>query len=111
MTTIRKIKVQPPPDGIVWIEDYTSEDGSVLIPGIASRLGISHSTYRKWRMRGEGPASFVLGKKVAARIEAIEAYLASLEQAALDAAQVAAERAAHDVRPAELRHTRTSVAA
>ncbi|MER5461600.1 hypothetical protein ABT010_13120 [Streptomyces sp. NPDC002668] len=103
MTTTRKIKVQPPPDGIVWIEDYTSEDGSVHIPGIATRLGISHSTYRKWRMRNEGPASFYIGKKVAARIADVAAYLAGLHRAAVEEAQAVAAEAAHDSRPAELR--------
>lgn len=102
----RKIKVQPPPDGIVWIEDYRSEDGSVLIPGIATRLGISHSTYRKWRMRDQGPVTFPIGKKVAARIDAIEAYLAGLHQAAIEEARAASEQAAHDSRPAEIRTTR-----
>jgi 3-methyladenine DNA glycosylase Mpg len=101
----RKRKVQPPPNGFVWAQDYCSEDGSVVIPGIATRLGISHSTYRKWRMRDQGPATVIVGKKVAARIEAIEAYLAGLEQAALDAAQAESEAAEHDSRPAELRHT------
>ncbi|MEU4502600.1 hypothetical protein PXH67_06520 [Streptomyces sp. P8-A8] len=106
MNQNRKLTVQPPPDGIVWIEDYQAPDGSV-VPGIASRLGISPSTYRKWRMRGEGPLAFVIGKKVAARIESIEAYLAGLEEAAVEAAQAAASAAEYDMRPAEPRQFRT----
>lgn len=65
-----------PPDGFVFIDD--SPKG----PGIASRLGITPGTYRKWRMAGKGPETFKLGKHVAARIEAVDAYVASLEQAA-----------------------------
>lgn len=107
MTQTRKLKVQPPPDGIVWIEDYESEDGSI-VPGIARRLGLSPSTYRKWRMRDKGPTTFHIGKKVAARVEAIEAYLAGLEQAAVEAAQAVAEQAAHDMRPPEVRTHRAS---
>lgn len=103
MSTTRKLRIQPPPAGFVWIEDYRREDGTVL-PGIAARLGISPSTYRKWRMRDEGPPTVVLGKKVAARIEAIEQYLVDLEQAAIEEAQRATEQAAHDMRPVELRN-------
>lgn len=66
-----------PPPGCVFVKD--TEAG----PGIASRLGIEPSTYRKWRMRGEGPKTFFLGKRVVARIEAVEAYITAQEQAAL----------------------------
>lgn len=93
MPTNRELRVQPPPDGIVWIEDYKDPDtDEVLITGIATRLGISHSTYRKWRMRKQGPTTFVIGKKVAARIDAIEAYLAGLHQAAIEEAEAARDR-------------------
>lgn len=104
MPTTRKLRIQPPPPaGFVWIEDYHREDGTVLV-GIATRLGISPSTYKKWRMRDQGPPTIrVGGKKVAARIEAIEQYLTRLEQAAIEEAQRATEQAAHDMRPAELR--------
>ncbi|MDQ0842465.1 hypothetical protein [Streptomyces sp. V1I6] len=102
MPTTRKLRIQPPPAGFVWIEDYHREDGTVLA-GIATRLGITPSTYKKWRMRDQGPPTVVLGKKVAARIEAIEQYLTGLEQAAIEEAQRATEQAAHDMRPAELR--------
>lgn len=105
MTTIQKRKVQPPPPGIVWARDYRSEDGTVHIPGIATRLGISYATYRKWRMRDQGPVTFPLGQRVAARIEDIEAYLAGLHRAAVEGARAASEQAAHDSRPAELRTT------
>lgn len=106
MPNTRKLKIQPPPTGFAWIEDYRSEDGSIEIPGIATRLGISPSTYKKWRMRDQGPPAVVIGKKVAARIEAIEQYLTDLEQAAIGEAQRAAEQAAHDMRPAEHRTPR-----
>ena len=99
----RKLAVQPPPPGFVWIEDYRTDDGTVHIPGIASRLGISPSTYRKWRMRDEGPDTVRIGKKIAARVTAIEDWLRSLEQAATE--ERAASRAVieHDMRPAEPR--------
>ncbi|MGW2594840.1 helix-turn-helix transcriptional regulator [Streptomyces sp. NPDC001515] len=99
----RKLAVQPPPSGFVWIEDYRTGDGSVHIPGIASRLGISPSTYRKWRMRDEGPDTVRIGKKIAARITAIEDWLRSLERAATQ--ERAASRAVieHSMRPAEPR--------
>lgn len=106
MTKHRKRKVQPPPPGIVWARDYRSEDGKVFIAGIATRLGISYETYRKWRMRDQGPVTFPLGQKVAARIEDVEAYLASLHRAAVEEAQAAREEAEHDSRPAEIRATR-----
>jgi transposase-like protein len=104
----RKLTVQAPPPGIVWIEDYRSDDGSVVIPGIASRLGISPSTYRKWRMRDEGPDSFLIGKKVAARITAIEAWLHGLEQAANEERAAIRAEAEHDMRPAEPRQYRSN---
>ncbi|MFE9949354.1 hypothetical protein ACFYRJ_17685 [Streptomyces sp. NPDC005531] len=104
----RKLTVQAPPPGIVWIEDYRSEDGSVVTPGIASRLGISPSTYRKWRMRDEGPDSFLIGKKVAARVTAIEAWLHGLEQAATEERAATRASTAHDMRPAETRQYRAS---
>lgn len=103
MTATRKLRIQPPPAGFVWIADYRQDDGTVL-PGIATRLGITPSTYRKWCMRNEGPPIVRIGgKKIAARIEAIEQYLAGLEKAAIDEAQRATEQAAHNMRPAELR--------
>jgi phage antirepressor YoqD-like protein len=108
VTENRKLRIQAPPPGFVWIEDYRGEDGSVLIPGIASRLGITPSTYRKWRMRDQGPPTVLIGKKVAARVETIENYLRSLEESAVAEAQEAAEIAARDMRPAESRFSRAA---
>jgi hypothetical protein len=96
-------KVQAPPAGIVWIKDYSSRDGSVLIPGIATRLGISPSTYRKWRMRNEGPVTFIIGKKVAARIDAVESFLLNLHETAVREVAQRAEDAASCGRPPEPR--------
>ena len=103
MSETRKLRIQPPPNGFVWIEDYRADDGSAVLPGIARRLGISSSTYRKWRMRGEGPPTVVIGKKVAARIESIENYLRGLERLAQMVNAAEAEASAHDMRPAESR--------
>lgn len=66
-----------PPPGLLYIED--SPDGT---PGIATRCGIKYGTYRKWRMAGKGPQTFILGGRVVARVEAVDAYIAGLEQAA-----------------------------
>lgn len=66
-----------PPPGLLWIE------GTEAGPGIASRLGITPSTYRKWRIAGKGPHAFVLGKRVVARVESVDAYIAELECRAL----------------------------
>lgn len=82
MTPTRKRAAQKPPEGIVFGDDYEADDGTV-IAGIASRLGITYSTWRKWRMAGKGPDAFLLGKRVAARIEVIDAWIAEQEQAAL----------------------------
>lgn len=92
---------QKPPPGFVFIEDYVDDEGTVT-PGIATRLGITVSTYRKWRMAGKGPASFRHGKRVMARESVVEAWLAGLGQdvGATDGA------AAHDARPPEPRGPR-----
>lgn len=87
---------QKPPPGFIFIADYVDDDGTVL-PGIASRLGITVSTYRKWCMAGKGPETLRLGKRVMARVDAVDRYLNGLEQAA---------REPHDnpeMRPAEPR--------
>ncbi len=86
------------PPGFLFLDDYTDEDGTVT-PGVASRLGISVSTYKKWRLAGKGPAMFRHGKRLVARVEVVEAYLAGIGQDA-GAPDEAAE---HDARPAEAR--------
>lgn len=90
---------QKPPPGTVFIEDYEDDTGTVH-PGIASRLGITPSTFRKWRMAGKGPVCFLLGKRVAAHIEDIDAYIDGLKKAA--------QTPAHDCRPPEPRRPRRS---
>ncbi|MGW2113702.1 helix-turn-helix transcriptional regulator [Streptomyces zhihengii] len=96
--------VPAPPQGLAWAQDWVSPDGKTRIPGIATRLGITYNTYRKWRMRGEGPPAIKVGnKRVAASIRAIEKWLADQEQAVIDEAERAAGIARHDMRPAELR--------
>lgn len=77
------MKTTPPPPGLVYAEDTRDESGARIL-GIASRLGITYGTYRKWRMAGKGPDTFYLGKRVVARIEAVEAYIAEQERAALE---------------------------
>lgn len=84
---------QKPPPGFCFAQDSEDNDGNV-VPGIATRLGITYSTYRKWRMAGKGPETVPLGKRVAARIAAVEDYLDHL-------APVTADRS--ESRPAEPR--------
>ncbi|KIZ16905.1 hypothetical protein [Streptomyces natalensis] len=85
-----------PPDGFVFIDD--SPNG----PGIASRLGITPGTYRKWRMAGKGPETFFLGKHVCARIESVDAYIRDLE--------LQAQQPSQDSRPPEARRPKRSAA-
>jgi hypothetical protein len=59
-------QTQKPPPGFVFIEDYVDDDGNVT-PGVATRLGISVSTYKKWRLAKKGPQTFRHGKRVMAR--------------------------------------------
>jgi 3-methyladenine DNA glycosylase Mpg len=84
---------QKPPPGFCFAQDSKDNDGNV-VPGIATRLGITYSTYRKWRMAGKGPDVVRIGKCNAARIEAVEAYLNHLAPA---------PAASHESRPAEPR--------
>lgn len=78
----RKQKEQKPPAGIIFIADYKDpETGEVEIPGIASRLGITPSTYRKWLLRGQGPATFKLGKRRAAYIDTVNTWIADVAHA------------------------------
>lgn len=69
---------QKPPPGMCFAQDYKDEETGEVIEGIATRLGISYSAYRKWRMRGDGPHTVKHGKKVVARIEVVDAWLARL---------------------------------
>lgn len=95
----RKQKQQMPPPGIAYIEDVTDPiTGAVIVLGIASRLGITPGTYRKWRMAGKGPAStFLIGKRVAAFTADIDAWLIQQRDAALTPN--------HEMRPPEPRMT------
>lgn len=70
-----------PPDGLIYIADTASG------PGIASRLGITPGTFRKWRVEGRGPASFKLAGRVVARVDVVAEYVAEQERQSL--AQVA----------------------
>ncbi|MET9952360.1 helix-turn-helix domain-containing protein [Streptomyces sp. NPDC006339] len=63
-----------PPPGLIYIEDTAAG------PGIATRLGIAPGTVRRWRSLGQGPATFRIGKKVVARISAVEDFLAQRER-------------------------------
>ena len=104
MTTNRKLRLKPPPEGYIWAQDYQDHDGRIL-PGVATRLGISYPTYRKWRMRGKGPAAILIGNKLAARPEWVADYLRQQDQDALSAARESAESSAYDMRPPESRYS------
>lgn len=95
---------QKPPPGFCFAQDSTDDEGNV-VAGIATRLGITYGTYRKWRMAGNGPETFLLGKRVAARISAVDAYLDRLEEAG------AHDIDSYDARPAEPRIPRPRNAA
>jgi hypothetical protein len=103
----RKLRVPPPPEGFVWAQDYEDDDGRI-VRGIASRLGITYSTYRKWRMRGEGPPTVLIGKKLAARTDWIDRYNGRRADEALAAFEVAVQAAERSMRPAESRLTRAA---
>ena len=107
MSENRKLTVPPPPKGFVWAQDYRDSDGR-NVPGIASRLGITYSTYRKWRMRGDGPPTVLLGKRLAARTEWVDQFLAQREEEALAAYDAAAAAVEHAMRPAESRYSRAA---
>ena len=102
MSENRKLRVPPPPEGFVWAQDYLDHDGRIE-RGIASRLGITYSTYRKWRMRGEGPPAVLIGKRLAARIDWIDRFNDQRGNEALAAFEAAAAAAEHSMRPAESR--------
>lgn len=73
---------QKPPPGLVFNDDYKDPETGTVIPGIASLLGITPSTFRKWRLAGKGPVTFIHGKKIAARKAAIDEYFVRLEREA-----------------------------
>lgn len=98
----RQYRHQKLPPGFLFLDDYTDDDGNVT-PGVASRLGITVSTYKKWRMAGKGPEMFRHGKRLMARVEVVDAWLADLGHDAAALAEVVAETAAHDARPPEPR--------
>lgn len=97
------MKLSPaPPAGYLYIEDSLDAQGNV-IAGIATRLGISPSTYRKWRMRREGPKATRYGKRVIAREVDVETWIKQRVDAAFAEQQADDEAAAHEMRPAEPR--------
>lgn len=51
-------------------------------PEVAERLGVPLATLRFWWSRGEGPASFMMGRRRKVREEALEAFIAEKEGAA-----------------------------
>lgn len=102
MSEKAKLSIPAPPEGYVWAQDYRGADGRT-VPGIASRLGITYHTYRKWRMRNETPPTVLFGKRLAARIEWVDEFIARREKAALEAFNTSAAEAAYSMRPAESR--------
>lgn len=94
----RKLAQQKPPPGIVWIEDYTDPDTGATTVGIATRVGVTASTYRKWRMQSKGPRTFMLGKRVAAYITEIDAWITTQANVQLQSIE-------HEMRPPEPRIT------
>ena len=102
MSEKAKLSVPAPPEGFVWAQDYETPDGRI-VPGIASRLGITYHTYRKWRMRNETPPAVLIGKRLASRIEWIDQFNAKREKEALDAYNAGNANAEYAMRPAESR--------
>jgi hypothetical protein len=94
----RRYTRQTLPPGFLFLDDYTHDDGKVT-PGVASRLGITPGTYKKWRLAGKGPEMFQHGKRLMVRVEVVDAWLAGLGQDA-GAPDGSAE---HDARPPESR--------
>lgn len=58
---------RPAPPGCIWIEEA------------ATRLGLSKQTLYKYRQRDIGPRSFAIGRKVAYKLDVIDAYLDGLQ--------------------------------
>jgi hypothetical protein len=57
------------PPGCLWLADA------------ADYLGIPITTFRKWRLKNYGPGGFPVGRRVAYRIEVLDAWLAEQEAA------------------------------
>lgn len=51
---------------------------------LAERWGIAEQTLRHWRMRGEGPRAFTVGRLVRFRLEDVEAWEAAQLEAEAD---------------------------
>jgi predicted DNA-binding transcriptional regulator AlpA len=49
--------------------------GIISQPELAKRLNRSVSTLRYWRHRGEGPRSFLLGGRVAYKVDDVEIWI------------------------------------
>ncbi|MFF6836003.1 hypothetical protein ACFY84_29860 [Streptomyces sp. NPDC012438] len=57
-----------PPPGLIYVRDTPAG------PGIASRLGVTPGTVRKWRCADRGPRTYRLGGLIVAHITDIEQY-------------------------------------
>jgi transposase-like protein len=89
-----KISQQPPPPpaGCLWIDDA------------ADYIGVKKSTLYKWRQLGTGPKGFPVARRIAYRIEGLDAYLAECEGADSD------PEPNPETRPPEIRTTRKQAA-
>lgn len=79
----------PPPAGCLWIDEA------------ADYIGLRKNTLYKWRQLGTGPKGFPVGRRIAYRIEGLDAYLAECESADSD------PEPNPETRPAEPRPLRT----
>lgn len=57
-----------PPPGLIYIGDTPAG------PGIATLLGVTPTTIRKWRCQGRGPRTWRIGGRVVADIAAVKRY-------------------------------------
>ncbi|MEU0393878.1 helix-turn-helix domain-containing protein [Streptomyces sp. NPDC006208] len=58
---------KPPPAGCLWIDEA------------ATYIGVAKNTLYKWRQTGHGPKGFPVARRIAYRIEALDAWLAECE--------------------------------
>lgn len=65
-------KAPPPPAGCLWIDEA------------ADYIGVAKTTLYKWRQLGTGPKGFPVARRIAYRIEGLDAYLAKCENADSD---------------------------